>query len=356
MVRIRTVDLTKRFGEVVAVDHVTLEIKDGEFFTLLGPSGCGKTTFLRCIAGLELPDEGKVYFDDQDMTEVPPHKRDTGMVFQNYALWPHMNVFDNIAYGLKIRGYKKDEIRRKVLEVLKLVKLEGLEKRTPHQLSGGQQQRVALARAIVVNPKVLLFDEPLSNLDAKLRIEMRAELKRLQRELGVTTIYVTHDQEEAMSISDRIAIMNQGRVMQIGTPQEIYKHPKNEFVARFIGQGTFLHGEVVGEDAGRLRVEIPSIGKEISAVPSHPENPPSVGDRVLVMIRPESFELNPETPDSNEFEVEVYHVSYLGNAQRVQARDGGEPFIIEVDPEVPIVASKRIRVYAAPDLTLAIKL
>ncbi|MCD6244400.1 MAG: ABC transporter ATP-binding protein, partial [Candidatus Korarchaeota archaeon] len=174
MVSIRTEDLTKVFGEVIAVDHVNLEIKHGEFFTLLGPSGCGKTTFLRCIAGLELPEEGRIFFDDQDVTEVPPHLRNAGMVFQNYALWPHMSVFDNIAYGLKIRKVPKDEIERRVKEVLKLVKLEGLENRTPHQLSGGQQQRVALARALVINPKVLLFDEPLSNLDAKLRVEMRA--------------------------------------------------------------------------------------------------------------------------------------------------------------------------------------
>ncbi|RLG42032.1 MAG: ABC transporter ATP-binding protein [Thermoproteota archaeon] len=356
MVKIRTVDLTKRFGEVVAVDHVSLEIQHGEFFTLLGPSGCGKTTFLRCIAGLELPDEGKVYFDDQDVTEVPPHKRDTGMVFQNYALWPHMSVFDNIAYGLKIRGYKKEEIRKRVLEVLKLVKLEGMENRTPHQLSGGQQQRVALARAIVINPKVLLFDEPLSNLDAKLRIEMRAELKRLQRELGITTLYVTHDQEEAMSISDRIAVMNQGRVMQIGTPQEIYKHPKNEFVARFIGQGTFLYGEVVARDGERLKVRLEAIEKDVLAVPAHPEANPDVGDRVLVMIRPESFELTPETRDSNEFEVEVYHVSFLGNSLRVQAKAGDEPFVIEVDPDEEVPVGKPIKVYVPPELTLAIRL
>ncbi|RLG47111.1 MAG: ABC transporter ATP-binding protein, partial [Thermoproteota archaeon] len=289
MVRIRTENLTKRFGKVVAVDRATLEIKDGEFFTLLGPSGCGKSTILRCFAGRELPDEGRIYFDDEDVTEVPPHKRDTGMVFQNYALWPHMNVFDNIAYGLKIKGYKKDEILKKVREVLKLVKLEGLENRTPHQLSGGQQQRVALARAIVINPKVLLFDEPLSNLDAKLRLEMRAELKKLQRELGVTTVYVTHDQEEAMSISDRIAIMNQGKIMQIGTPREIYENPKNEFVARFIGQATFFKGEVVGEENGFLLVEVSGYDKRVKARPSDPTNSPKPGDKVLLLIRPENF-------------------------------------------------------------------
>lgn len=356
MVRIRTENLTKRFGNVIAVDRATLEIKDGEFFTLLGPSGCGKTTFLRCIAGLELPDEGRIYFDDEDVTEVPPHKRDTGMVFQNYALWPHMNVFDNIAYGLKIKGYKKEEIMRRVKEVLKLVKLEGLENRTPHQLSGGQQQRVALARAIVINPRVLLFDEPLSNLDAKLRLEMRAELKKLQRDLGVTTIYVTHDQEEAMSISDRIAIMNKGKIMQIGTPREIYENPKNEFVARFIGQGTFFKGEVVEEEEnGYLIIEIGGYNKRVKARPSDPTNPPRIGDRVLVLIRPENFVVG-EIPDGNSFECEIYHISYLGDAQRIQATGGGETFIIETDPDIPLRIGQKIVVSAEPRETLALKL
>lgn len=354
MVRIRTENLTKRFGNVIAVDRATLEIKDGEFFTLLGPSGCGKTTFLRCIAGLELPDEGRIYFDDEDVTDVPPHKRDTGMVFQNYALWPHMNVFDNIAYGLKIKGYKKEEIMRRVKEVLKLVKLEGLENRTPHQLSGGQQQRVALARAIVINPRVLLFDEPLSNLDAKLRLEMRAELKKLQRDLGVTTIYVTHDQEEAMSISDRIAIMNKGKIMQIGTPREIYENPKNEFVAKFIGQGTFFKGEVVEED-GYLIIEIGGYNKRVKARPSDPTNPPRIGDRVLVLIRPENFVVG-EIPDGNSFECEIYHISYLGDAQRIQATGGGETFIIETDPDIPLRIGQKIVVSAEPRETLALKL
>ncbi len=353
MVSIRTVNLTKVFGEVVAVDHVSLEIKHGEFFTLLGPSGCGKTTFLRTIAGLELADEGSIYFDDQDITDMPAHLRGTGMVFQNYALWPHMNVFDNIAYGLKIRKVPKEEIRRRVKEVLKLVKLEGMENRTPHQLSGGQQQRVALARALVINPRVLLFDEPLSNLDAKLRIEMRAELRRLQRELGITAIYVTHDQEEAMSISDRIAVMNKGRIMQVGTPKEIYKNPRNEFVARFIGQGTFIPGEVVssGEE---LEVRLES-GKVVKAVPSHPDVRLEVGDKTLIMIRPESFTLEPGKR-YNEFEVEVYHISFLGDSQMLQASNEVENFIIEVDPDLDINVGQKLKVYAPPRHTLAVKL
>jgi len=355
MVSIRTEDLTKVFGEVVAVDHVNLEIKHGEFFTLLGPSGCGKTTFLRCIAGLELPEEGKIFFDDQDVTEVPPHLRNTGMVFQNYALWPHMSVFDNIAYGLKIRKVPKDEIERRVKEVLKLVKLEGLENRTPHQLSGGQQQRVALARALVINPKVLLFDEPLSNLDAKLRVEMRAELKKLQRDLGITAIYVTHDQEEAMSISDRIAVMNRGKIMQVGTPKEIYKNPRNEFVARFIGQGTFLEGEVIGSEKDLLKVRLKTNDKEILATSSHPSLDISQGDRVLVMIRPESFTLEPKE-GYNMFDVQVYHISFLGDSQMIQAVAWDEEFIIELDPDVEVKVGDKLRVYSSPWHTLALKL
>ncbi|MEM0066581.1 MAG: ABC transporter ATP-binding protein, partial [Sulfolobales archaeon] len=226
---IELVQVSKRFGKVLAVDKVSVEIEKGEFFTFLGPSGCGKTTTLRIIAGLEIPDEGRVIMDGADITYLPPHKRDTAMVFQNYALWPHMTVFENVAYGLKVRKYPKEEIRRKVKEVLELVRLEGLEDRYPTQLSGGQQQRVALARALVVEPKALLLDEPLSNLDAKLRIEMREELKRIQKSLNITAVYVTHDQEEAMVLSDRIAVMNRGRVVQIGSPEELYGRPKTLF-------------------------------------------------------------------------------------------------------------------------------
>ncbi len=354
MVEIRVKELVKRFGNVVAVDHVNLTVRNGEFFTLLGPSGCGKTTFLRTIAGLELPDEGRIYFDDQDITELPPHKRGTGMVFQNYALWPHMTVYDNIAYGLKIRKLSKDEIDKRVKEALKLVKLEGLEKRTPHQLSGGQQQRVALARAIVLNPRVLLFDEPLSNLDAKLRVEMRAELRRIQKELNITTIYVTHDQEEAMSISDRLAVMNKGRIMQVGTPKEIYKSPKNEFVARFIGQGTFLSGEVI-ESNEALRVRL-DIGDEVKAKPSNQEIKFAPGDRALIMIRPESFTLTEPDAESNSFEVEVFHTSFLGDSQLMQGFYKGEKFLVEISPDLEIPPGKKVKVYVRPELTLAIKL
>lgn len=220
--------------------QVDLSARDGEFLTLLGPSGCGKTTTLRIIAGLERPDSGRVFFDGKDVTDLEPYERNIGIVFQDYALFPHMTVFKNVAFGLEMRKVSKVEIERKVRWALELVGLEGFENRYPEQLSGGQQQRVALARALVVEPEVLLLDEPLSNLDAKIRERLRAEIRRIQRELGITTIYVTHDQEEAMAVSDRIAVMNVGRVEQIGEPLELYYHPKTEFVARFLGISNIL--------------------------------------------------------------------------------------------------------------------
>ncbi len=239
MARVKLVEVVKRFGDVVAVDHVNLDIMDGEFFALLGPSGSGKTTTLRLIAGLEVPDEGEIYIDDRLVNHVHPKDRDVAMVFQNYALYPHMKVFDNIAFPLIARrselGLSKEEIRERVIKIAKLLGIENLLNRYPSQLSGGQQQRVALARALVRRPKVWLLDEPLSNLDAKLRLMMRVELKKLQKTLGITAIYVTHDQVEAMSMADRIAVMDKGRVQQIGTPNELYYRPANTFVATFIG-------------------------------------------------------------------------------------------------------------------------
>ena len=228
-----------------AVKDTTLEIKPGSFVTLLGPSGCGKTTTLRMIAGFESPDEGEIYLGDEPINELTPNKRDTAMVFQSYALLPHYNIFDNVAYGLKLRKMPKDVIKEKVMKILDLVELTGMESRMTNQLSGGQQQRVALARALVIEPSVLLFDEPLSNLDAKLRVQMRTEIRRIQQEVGITAIYVTHDQSEAMAISDNIIIMNKGVVAQMGTPEEIYYHPVDEFVADFIGEANFLKGRCV---------------------------------------------------------------------------------------------------------------
>jgi spermidine/putrescine ABC transporter ATP-binding subunit len=355
MVNIRTVDVIKKFGDFAALRGVSLNIKDGEFFTILGPSGCGKTTFLRCLAGFERVDDGRIYFDDQDVTYLPPHKRNTGMVFQNYALWPHMTVYENIAYGLKIRKVPKKEIDERVKNILKLVHLEGMENRSPHQLSGGQQQRVALARALVINPKVLLLDEPLSNLDAKLRLEMRAELKRLQKQLGITTVYVTHDQEEAMSISDRLAVMDIGVVKQVGTPEDVYNRPRDMFVADFIGQGTFIRGEIIEIDKGRLLVELEEGLGRVYAYPSDPTNIPREGDKVLIAIRPENFILNGGS-NMNKFTIDVYHVSFLGSKKRIQAESNNIKFIIDVEPNTSINVGEKITVYSKYENTLAIRL
>jgi len=237
--------VVKRYGDFTAVDKVDLSIKAGEFFTLLGPSGCGKTTLLRMIAGFNSIDSGEISFDQSVINQVPAHKRDIGMVFQNYAIFPHLDVSQNIAYGLKARRIPKQEIPALVTKALELMQITTLGKRRPSELSGGQQQRVALARAVVIEPGLLLMDEPLSNLDAKLRVQMRSVIKKLQRRLGITTIYVTHDQEEALAISDRIAVMKDGRIMQIGTPKEIYSKPQNPFVAGFIGTSNFLGCEIL---------------------------------------------------------------------------------------------------------------
>ena len=246
----------KRYGDFTALHGVSLNIEKGEFFTLLGPSGCGKTTLLRMIAGFNSIEGGDFYFGEKRINDVPAHKRDIGMVFQNYAIFPHLTVEENVAYGLKARKVDKKEIDRRVKEALELVQIAPLATRKPSELSGGQQQRVALARAFVIEPSVLLMDEPLSNLDAKLRVQMRSIIKKLQRRLGITTIYVTHDQEEALAISDRIAVMNQGRVMQVGTPSEIYAKPENPFVAGFIGVSNFLNCDVTKCEGGMAKVSI----------------------------------------------------------------------------------------------------
>ena len=253
-------DAVKRYGDFTALSGVSLNIREGEFFTLLGPSGCGKTTLLRMIAGFNSIEGGDFYFGDKRINDVPAHKRDIGMVFQNYAIFPHLTVSENVAYGLKARKVPKAEISQRVAEALELVQISHLADRKPNELSGGQQQRVALARAFVIEPSVLLMDEPLSNLDAKLRVQMRTVIKKLQRRLGITTIYVTHDQEEALAISDRIAVMKDGVIMQIGTPNEIYAKPQNPFVAGFIGTSNFLDCDVSGGKVtiqGEQTLEIP---------------------------------------------------------------------------------------------------
>ncbi|MDO4546911.1 MAG: ABC transporter ATP-binding protein [Clostridia bacterium] len=270
--------------EFKAVDSISVTMEPGEFVTLLGPSGCGKTTTLRMIAGFESPDEGEIYLGEQAINNLTPNKRDTAMVFQSYALFPHMNVFDNVAYGLKLRKMSKEQIRQKVFDMLELVGLEGMENRYTNQLSGGQQQRVALARALVVEPGVLLFDEPLSNLDAKLRVYMRTEIRRIQQQFGITAIYVTHDQSEAMSISDKIIIMNKGVIAQIGNPREIYYHPNSEFVADFIGEANFIKGKVVAHEGDDMLVEVQGVKLPVAK----PANVPDVGHECSLMLRPEA--------------------------------------------------------------------
>ena len=272
-----------------AVKDTSLTIQPGSFVTLLGPSGCGKTTTLRMIAGFESPDEGEIYLGDEAINALTPNKRDTAMVFQSYALLPHYNVFDNVAYGLKLRKVPKDQIKRRVMAILDLVELTGMEGRMTNQLSGGQQQRVALARALVIEPSVLLFDEPLSNLDAKLRVSMRTEIRRIQQRVGITAIYVTHDQSEAMAMSDQIIVMKNGVVEQMGTPQEIYYHPKNEFVADFIGEANFLRGTMTGRENGHavIRVE----GHDMP-VADRPDMEP--GREYTIVLRPEAAHLSDE--------------------------------------------------------------
>ena len=309
-----------------AVNNVSLDIEPGSFVTLLGPSGCGKTTTLRMIAGFESPDEGGIYLGGEKIDELTPDKRDTAMVFQSYALLPHYNIFDNVAYGLKLRKMPKDVIKQKVTDILELVGLSGMEARMTNQLSGGQQQRVALARALVVEPGVLLFDEPLSNLDAKLRVSMRTEIRRIQQKAGITAVYVTHDQSEAMSISDKIIIMNAGKIAQMGTPHEIYYHPVSEFVADFIGDANFLKGKLVRHEENVDVVEV--YGKEVKVE--------STGDRLAVgadttiVLRPESTVLC----DEGVLPCEVIVSTFMGAYQLYHVMVGDTKLIIhEYNPK-----------------------
>jgi iron(III) transport system ATP-binding protein len=282
-------NLTKRFGKVTAVDNVSLDIPHGKLITLLGPSGCGKTTILRMIAGLEVPSSGHIFLGGEDITYLPPNERKITMVFQSYALFPHMNVGKNIAYGLKVLRWSEDRIRAAVKESLEMVGLEGLERRGPSELSGGQQQRVAVARALVLKPKVLLFDEPLSNLDAKLRKRMRGEIRNLQKDLGITSVYVTHDQSEALAISDQIVVMNTAVISQIGGPEELYTRPANSFVADFIGEANIVDAQVVDIDQSTARVLMASLTLSLPFVTA-----PNKGEGAKVMIRPEDILVNSE--------------------------------------------------------------
>ena len=302
-------NIVKRFGQNTVVNHVDLVIRDGEFFTLLGPSGCGKTTLLRMIAGFNQPDEGDILFGEESVLHLPAHKRDTGMVFQNYALFPHMTVAENVAYGLRARGLKGQEVREKVGAILESVQLADMGARYPRQLSGGQQQRVALARALVIRPRVLLMDEPLSNLDAKLRVSMREEIRRIQQSLGITTVYVTHDQEEAMAVSDRIAIFYAGHLQQVATPAAIYFSPANRFTAEFMGSCNILETRCTAFDAATGMAVATSGGCDFTFLSPGAE----VGETLPIMLRPDWI-LPAGAGSRNRFHATVRERMFLGDS------------------------------------------
>jgi len=301
--------VVKRFGPTIAVDGATLDVADGELFTLLGPSGCGKTTLLRLVAGFYTPDAGEIRFGTRRVERLPPYERNIGMVFQNYALWPHMTVRGNVTYGLRLRKLPAAEIARRLADGLGQVNLAGLEDRYPGQLSGGQQQRVALARALVLNPDILLLDEPLSSLDAKIRVQVRGEIRRLQQALRITTVYVTHDQEEALSLSDRIAVMRDGRIQQVAEPKALYERPANRFVADFVGTNNFIPGVCKEREAGGILVETP-----LGLVHGRSEDGITAGTACVLAVRPENVMLG--SAGDNVFEGRVVVASYLGSTLR----------------------------------------
>ncbi len=313
-------DVVKRFGDIAAVDHVSLEIRDGEFFSLLGPSGCGKTTTLRMIAGFEYPSSGSIVIHGREMATIPPHRRPVNTVFQSYALFPHLTVAQNVAFGLEMQRRPKDEIAARVREALEQVRLSGFADRRPRQLSGGQQQRVALARALINQPEVLLLDEPLGALDQKLRKELQIELKSLQRRVGITFVFVTHDQEEALTMSDRIAVMSQGKVLQIGSPTEIYERPTCRFVADFIGETNFIAGKVIENGANAATIETPD-GLRLRGLTPRPVR---VGEPAVLSIRPEKALLlapgDARAGHTFAIPARVELVSYIGSDTRITVR------------------------------------
>lgn len=351
-------DIVKTFGSLEAVSHISLDIADGELFTLLGPSGCGKTTILRLIGGFHMPDSGTISFGGRNVTRIPPYERNIGMVFQNYALWPHMTVLENVAYGLKLKKVPRAQIGERAARALGLVNLEKLGDRYPGQLSGGQQQRVALARALVLNPDVLLLDEPLSNLDAKIRLQVRAEIRKLQKELAITTVYVTHDQEEALTLSDRIAVIDRGVIQQIGTPYNLYERPSNPFVADFIGINNLIPGwvrEKIDEE-GRARVE--TFAGDIT---SQCDARIGEGDRCMVCVRPETaFISETETTRQNVNSIsgEVSFASFIGNTIRYDVEiGGGVTFRVDVQnprDHKPYATGERVCISFSARTSLAI--
>ncbi|MCA0242627.1 MAG: ABC transporter ATP-binding protein [Proteobacteria bacterium] len=359
---VRVDGLSKRYrhrvkGEVWAAREVSLAVQPGEFLTLLGPSGCGKTTTLRMVAGFETPDEGRVFIGERDVTALAANRRDIGFVFQNYALFPHLTVFENVAYGLRVRGKADDEIRRAVGEVLALVGLHGYEPQFSSQLSGGEQQRVALARAIVIRPGVLLFDEPLSNLDARLRLQMRHEIRLLQRHFGITTLYVTHDQEEAMAVSDRIVVMNQGRVVQVGSAEDLYLRPRSGFVARFIGRINALPAQVLAVDAGGAEVQ--ALGQRLR-VPGAAAAGMAAGQAAELMIRPEAMRVGAaamaDAPDA--WPATVTECTFLGEKVELHLDCGGQHLLLlrPGGPGAALPVGARVGLSADPEAWLLLPL
>jgi putative spermidine/putrescine transport system ATP-binding protein len=320
--RLELVHLRKRYGGVTAVDDISLRVEHGEIVSLLGPSGCGKTTTLNMLAGFLAPDDGRILVDGEPVHDLPPERRNTGMVFQNYALFPHLTVARNVAFGLEMRKVAKADMEPRIKRAVALARLTGLEERYPRELSGGQQQRVALARALVVEPSLLLLDEPLSNLDAALREEMRFEIREIQRRVGITTVFVTHDQTEAMAISSRLAVMNHGRIVQTGTPEEIYRAPADAFVARFIGQANLLRGTVVDAGAGHASVDLGGVQVRVACAVG------PAGARVDIVLRPEDIVISPAADAPNRIRVALSEVTYLGASTRLVATLGGQAITI----------------------------
>ncbi len=332
MITIAISKLTKRFGQTTALHGLDLTIEAGELFFLLGPSGCGKTTLLRSIAGFYIPEEGSISFDADDVTKLAPHKRNTGMMFQSYALWPHMSVAENVAFGLVERKVAREEIDRRVSEALESVRMGKYATRKPNELSGGQQQRVALARALVIRPRCLLLDEPLSNLDAKLRLEMRSEIRRVCKEFKLTTVYVTHDQKEALSIADRMAILDGGHILQVGSPRDVYCRPTSRTVAHFIGETDFIEGKVITVSAGRAEVETP-IGR-FHGVLGDRNAKPAAGAAVTLSIRPECWNLREQAADTNCVRGRIGESIYLGEVAQHGFVTGSQTLkIYELNPK-----------------------
>ena len=334
-------NIKKSFGTQQVLKGLSFEVEKGEFFFLLGSSGCGKSTLLRIISGLCDPDEGRIFFDGEDVTTLPAEKRGVGLVFQNYALWPHMTVYDNIAFGLQVRKLKKDEIAKKVAKVLQDVRLEGLEKRYPAELSGGQQQRVALARALVVEPKLVLLDEPLSNLDANLRLEMRSELRRIHRELGLTMIYVTHDQKEALSLADRVALLHEGKLEQLGSPTELYKRPQSKFAAGFLGETNFLKGKALKKNETFWEIETPW---GISTLSQDQAVGVESGKALSISIRPEDLRLTGKENDPN-FQAKILENNFLGDITQLVLEANGERLLLETLSSSQLRVGELIKVW-----------